>query len=107
MVEILNDSGETPPTKERTAIVIDVDRDAAGGPFFTIVWGTGSSAPDAILVQPGEAAYEQARLSKATYFGPKGKEFCELEDIWPKEHAEKAPHLAQKIRQKLLSNRRR
>lgn len=106
MIEILNDSGETPPTKERTAIVVDIDEDSAGGPYFTVVWGTGTTSDDAVPVRPGDSAYDQARLSKPTYFGPKGKEVCELEDLWPKDGCEKAPHLAQAIRKKLLARRR-
>lgn len=103
-----NDSGEKPPTKVRTAIVINIDSDSAGGPFFTIVWGTKTPQAVAVCVRRGEAAHEQARLSaEATYFGASGKEFCELEDMWPKEDAENALTLALQINKQLMARKTR
>jgi hypothetical protein len=108
LVEVFNDSGETPPTKVRTAIEIDFDTDTAGGPFYTIVWGTKTPDSAAICVREGEADHESVRLSEpATFFGPRGKEFCEIGDIWPKEGTENVFKLANKIAMKLGNRRRR
>jgi len=106
LVEVINDSGEKPRTKVRTAVVVDFDLDAPGGPFFVVVWGTKTQSDDAVPVRRGDEAHEQARLSEeVTYFGPRGREFCELADMWPKEGTENALKLALRIRQKLKRGR--